>query len=49
MPALNGNPAESETGAYKSGTAMVEAIAPQSMTVTLVGTGLEAVAFGVFI
>ena len=28
MPALNGNPAESETGAYKSGTAMVEAIAP---------------------
>jgi type II secretory pathway pseudopilin PulG len=49
LPAENGNPAESETGAYKSGTAMVEALAPKTMTVTMVGTGLEAVCFGVFI
>jgi hypothetical protein len=49
MPAANGNPAESETSAYKSGTAMVEALTPKTMTVTMVGTGLEAVCFGVFI
>ena len=49
MPAANGNPVEAETGAYKSGTAMVEVLTPKTMTVTMVGTGLEAVCFGVFI
>ncbi len=49
LPSENGHPAETETGNYKSGTAMLEAPAPTTMTVTLVGGGLEGVVFGVFL
>lgn len=35
-----------EPGVTKTGTAMIEALAPKSMKVTLIGTGLEGVSFG---
>jgi len=39
----------SETGATKTGTAMMYASQPTQMSVTMVGTGLEAVAFGMLL
>ncbi len=37
------------TGGQKTGTAMVWAAAPKTMTVTMVGTGLEAITFGMLL
>jgi prepilin-type N-terminal cleavage/methylation domain-containing protein len=37
------------TGNQKTGTAMVWASAPKTMTVTMVGTGLEAITFGMLL
>jgi prepilin-type N-terminal cleavage/methylation domain-containing protein len=37
------------TGGQKTGTAMVWASAPKTMTVTMVGTGLEAITFGMLL
>jgi prepilin-type N-terminal cleavage/methylation domain-containing protein len=48
--ASNGNPpGTGETGANKTGTAMVWALTPKTMTATLVGTGLEAISFGLIL
>ncbi len=38
-----------ETSASKNGTAMVYAAQPSTMTITMVGTGLEAVTFGMLL
>ena len=42
----NGN---GTTGALKNGTTMVWALTPDTMTATLIGTGLEAVSFGLIL
>ncbi len=42
----NGN---GTTGNLKTGTAMVWALTPETMTATLIGTGLEAISFGLIL
>jgi hypothetical protein len=38
-----------ETSQTKTGTPMVEAVTPTSMTITMVGTGLEGIAAGLLL
>ena len=48
--ASNGNPAGTgETSATKTGTAMVWALTPKTLTVTMIGSGLEAISFGLIL
>jgi prepilin-type N-terminal cleavage/methylation domain-containing protein len=46
----NGNPpGTGETSATKTGAAMVWALTPETLTATMVGTGLEAISFGLIL